>query len=92
MITTDVLLYSYQCLDDFSKGHQSNFVPSFWSIWPDAIPVHFFSYPVHSSNQSILHISSTDIAMCLYFAEASGIPAPVARHPEPASALRTPPG
>ena len=86
MITTDVLLYSYQCLDDFSKGHQSILFKASGVYGP--MPCQSISFLI----QSILHISSTDIAMCLFFVEASGIPAPVARHPEPASALRTPPG
>ena len=60
MITTDVLIYSYQCLDDFSKGHQSILFKASGVYGP--MPFQSISFLI----QSILHISSTDIAMCLF--------------------------
>ena len=68
MITTDVLLYSYQCLDDFSKGHQSILFQASGVSGPMPSSPFFstspFFPPVHSSHFRVL------ILLCVYFVES----------------------
>ena len=73
MITTDVLLYSYQCLDDFSKGHQSILFKASGVYGPMPFQSNFFSsspffQPVHSSHFEYWY------CYVFIFVEASGTP------------------